>query len=155
MYNKVDNKTWQRDAFMDDKLILKNNLKQIRTEKAFHRHSLHKQSVFPEIQSVLLKRVSSTLPQNLLWFYAFHWTKNLKTCFTLIKYPIGCLFFALPQVKMNICIEYSLKYTFYAKSSVKNEYSLFLHICIFIHILKIYAEIKVDFAVKTLGFILN
>lgn len=66
MYNKVDNKTWQRDAFMDDKLILKNNLKQIRTEKAFHRHSLHKQSVFPEIQSVLLKRVSSTLPQNLL-----------------------------------------------------------------------------------------
>lgn len=81
--------------------------------------------------------------------------KNLKTCFTLIKYPIGCLFFALPQVKMNICIEYSLKYTFYAKSSVKNEYSLFLHICIFIHILKIYAEIKVDFAVKTLGFILN
>lgn len=81
--------------------------------------------------------------------------KNLKTCFTLIKYPIGCLFFALPQVKMNICIEYSLKYTFYAKSSVKNEYSLFLHICIFIHILKIYAEIKVYFAVKTLGFILN
>ena len=81
--------------------------------------------------------------------------KNLKTCFTLIKYPIGCLFFALPQVKMNICIEYSLKYTFYAKSSVKNEYSLFLHICIFIHILKIYAEIKVDFAVKILGFILN
>ena len=81
--------------------------------------------------------------------------KNLKTCFTLIKYPIGCLFFALPQVKMNICIEYSLKYTFYAKSSVKNEYSLFLHICIFIHILKIYVEIKVDFAVKTLGFILN
>jgi len=79
----------------------------------------------------------------------------LKTCFTLIKYPIGCLFFALPQVKMNICIEYSLKYTFYAKSSVKNEYSLFLHICIFIHILKIYVEIKVDFAVKTLGFILN
>lgn len=81
--------------------------------------------------------------------------KKLKTCFTLIKYPIGCLFFALPQVKMNICIEYSLKYTFYAKSSVKNEYSLFLHICIFIHILKIYVEIKVDFAVKTLGFILN
>lgn len=56
---------------------------------------------------------------------------------------------------MNIHTEYSLKYTFYAKSSVNNEYSLFTHICIFIHILKIYAEIKVDFAVKTLGFILN
>lgn len=33
MYNKVDNKTWQEDAFTNDKLILKNNLKQIRTEK--------------------------------------------------------------------------------------------------------------------------
>lgn len=88
-------------------------------------------------------------------FMHFIGQKNLKTFFTLIKHPIGCLFFALLQFKMNICIEYSLKYTFYAKSSVKNEYSLFLHICIFIHILKIYAEIKVDFAVKTLGFILN
>lgn len=56
---------------------------------------------------------------------------------------------------MNIHTEYSLKYTLYAKSSVKNEYSLFLHICIFIHILKIYVEIKVDFAVKALVFILN
>lgn len=40
MYNKVDNKTWQRDAFMDDKLILKNNLKQIRTEKGISQAQL-------------------------------------------------------------------------------------------------------------------
>lgn len=40
MYNKVDNKTWQGDAFTDDKLIPKSNLKQIRTEKGISQAQL-------------------------------------------------------------------------------------------------------------------
>ena len=37
---RIDNKTWQGDAFTDDKLILKNNLKQIRTEKGISQAQL-------------------------------------------------------------------------------------------------------------------
>ena len=40
MYNKVDNKSWQGDAFTDDKLIPKSNLKQIRTEKGISQAQL-------------------------------------------------------------------------------------------------------------------
>ena len=138
MYNKVDNKTWQEDAFMDKEKILELSRKENKNQDIYEKEVLVTGNKYSCIVAAILALILCI---------------SLDKKFTLIKYPIGCLFFALPQVKMNICIEYSLKYTFYAKSSVKNEYSLFLHICIFIHILKIYVEIKVDFAVKTLGFI--
>ena len=52
---------------------------------------------------------------------------------------------------MNIFNKYSLKYTFYAKTVQKNEYSFFVYIYKLMDIMKIIVRNEVEFAVKIYG----
>lgn len=56
-------------AAMEEKLILKNNLKEIRAKKISLKRSLQKQLVYHEIQSARLKPDNLISPLNLPWFY--------------------------------------------------------------------------------------
>ena len=67
---------------MDDKLILKNHLREARTEKKLSQSQLAE--MVGVTQSVPLKQGNSVLPQSWRLYYALHLTKSLKNYFIWI-----------------------------------------------------------------------
>lgn len=73
---------------------------------------------------------------------------NFRINFLTAQKTLCAVFLLFSCFKMNIFNKYSLKYTFYAKSVQKNEYSFFVYIYKLMDIMKIIVRNKVEFAVK-------